>query len=68
MNANCLGAQSVDAYWDYADYLHGNQQAISGEKGHDAQFAELDKLATLQAQKHNLGRNQVAGVRKNTGR
>jgi protein-disulfide isomerase len=54
VNANCLGAQSGDAYWDYADYLHGNQQAISGEKGRDGQNVELDKLATLQAQKHNL--------------
>jgi protein-disulfide isomerase len=54
VNANCLGAQSGDAYWDYADYLHGNQQAISGEKGREGQNAELDKLATLQAQKHNL--------------
>ncbi len=54
VNANCLGAQNGDAYWDYADYLHGNQQAISGEKGRDGQNAELDKLATLQAQKHNL--------------
>src|SRR6202140_3865664 len=54
VNANCLGAQNGDAYWDYADYLHGNQHAISGEKGRDGQNAELDKLATLQAQKHNL--------------
>jgi protein-disulfide isomerase len=54
VNANCLGAQNGDAYWDYADYLHGNQQAINGEKGRDGQNAELDKLATVQAQKHNL--------------
>ena len=54
VNANCLSAQSGDAYWDYADYLHGNQQAVSGQKGRDAQNAELDKLASLQAQKHNL--------------
>jgi protein-disulfide isomerase len=54
INANCLAAQSSDAYWDYADYLHGNQHEISSEKGHDAQNAELDKLATLQAQKHSL--------------
>jgi len=54
VNANCLGAQNGDAYWDYADYLHANQRAISGEKGHDGQNAELDKLATLQAEKHNL--------------
>jgi len=54
VNANCLAAQNSDAYWDYADYLHANQHAISGEKGRDGQNAELDKLATLQAQKHNL--------------
>jgi protein-disulfide isomerase len=54
VNANCLAAQNSDAYWDYADYLHANQHAISSEKGRDGQHAELDKLATLQAQKHNL--------------
>jgi len=54
VNANCLAAQNGDAYWDYADYLHGNQHAISAEKGRDGQNAELDKLAGLQAQKHNL--------------
>src|SRR5208282_3603847 len=53
VNANCLGAQNNDAYWDYADYLHGNQDSIKA-KGHDGWNAELDKLATLQAQKHNL--------------
>src|SRR5260370_39140930 len=54
VNAHCLGAQNADAYWDYADYRHGSQQAINGEKGRAGQDAALDKLATLQAQKHNL--------------
>jgi protein-disulfide isomerase len=54
VDANCLGAQNGDAYWDYADYLHANQSAINGEKGRDGQNAELDKLAALQGQKHNL--------------
>ena len=54
VDANCLAAQNTDAYWDYADYLHGNQQAITGQKGHEGQNAELDKLANLQAEKHNL--------------
>jgi protein-disulfide isomerase len=53
VNANCLGAQNNDAYWDYADYLHGNQGSIKA-KGRDGWNAELDKLATLQAQKHDL--------------
>jgi protein-disulfide isomerase len=54
VDANCLAAQDGGAYWDYADYLHGNQHAISGEKGRDGQNAELDKLATEQGEKHNL--------------
>jgi protein-disulfide isomerase len=54
VDANCLGAQGGDAYWDYADYLHGNQRSISSLKGHDGQNAELDKLAIAQGQKHNL--------------
>ena len=54
VDANCLATQNGDAYWDYADYLHGNQHAISAEKNRDGQNAELDKLASLQAQKHNL--------------
>jgi len=54
VNANCLGAQNGDAYWDYADYLHASQRAISGEKGRDGENAELDKLASLQAEKHHL--------------
>jgi protein-disulfide isomerase len=55
VNANCLAEQSGDAYWDYADYLHANQRSIPAGKNNPApQNAELDKLATLQAQKHNL--------------
>jgi protein-disulfide isomerase len=53
VDANCLNAQNADAYWDYADYLHHNQHAIT-EKGQDGRNAELDKLATEQAQKHTL--------------
>jgi protein-disulfide isomerase len=54
VDANCLLVESNDAYWDYADYLHANQHAISGEKGRDGQNAELDKLALSQAEKLNL--------------
>ncbi len=53
VNANCLGAQNGDAYWDYADTLHGNQEAIKA-KGHDGWNAELDRLASAQGQRHNL--------------
>ena len=53
VDANCLAAQNNEAYWDYADYLHTNQQAIKS-KGRDQWNPELDKLAMLQGQTHNL--------------
>lgn len=54
VNANCLAAQNADAYWDFADYVHSNQKEINSDKGPGGQNAALDKLATLQGQKHNL--------------
>ncbi len=54
VNANCLVAQNVDAYWDFADYVHGNQKEITTAKGAGAQNAALDKLAALYGKKHNL--------------
>jgi protein-disulfide isomerase len=54
VDANCLAAQNNDAYWDFADHIHANQREVSSEKGRDAQFAVLDRLALEQGQKHNL--------------
>jgi len=54
INANCLAAQNVDAYWSYVDYLHGNQQAMRAVKGRAAEYAELDRLAILEGQKRNF--------------
>jgi protein-disulfide isomerase len=54
VNANCLAAQNADAYWSYADYLHGNQHPLGSAKGRDAQNAELDRLAILEGQKRAL--------------
>lgn len=54
VNANCLAAQNGDAYWGFADYIHTHQGEVNGEKGHDAQFAALDRLALQQATAHNL--------------
>ncbi len=64
VDADCLGAQSGDAYWDYADYLHSNQSSISGQKGHDAQNAELDRLASIQSQRHNLDASKLQACLK----
>jgi protein-disulfide isomerase len=54
VDANCLGAQNPAAYWDFADYIHSNQQLVSQEKGRDAQFAALDKMTLSQADKYKL--------------
>jgi protein-disulfide isomerase len=57
VDANCLAAQSNDAYWEYADYLHGNQRSISGSR--EAEFAQLDKLTEQLGQKHNLDASKL---------
>ena len=54
VNANCLAAQSGDAYWDFADYIHSNQQMINAEKGQDNQYAALDRTAVTVASKFRL--------------
>lgn len=54
VDANCLGAQSGDAYWDFADYIHANQHEVNSEKTPGARLEEVDKLTLLQGQKHNL--------------
>ena len=54
VDANCLGAQSADAYWEFADYIHSNQQLVNQEKGRDNQFAALDKVVLSEANKFKL--------------
>jgi protein-disulfide isomerase len=54
VDANCLAAQNVDAYWDFADYIHANQHEVSNEKTPQARFDALDKLTVVQGQKHNV--------------
>jgi protein-disulfide isomerase len=54
VDANCLAAQNNDAYWEFADYMHGNQGEINAEKGRDEKLAALDRIAMQQGQKHNL--------------
>jgi protein-disulfide isomerase len=45
-NANCLAAENGNAYWEFVDYAHANQKAITGT-GQDLQKsqAELDRIA-----------------------
>jgi len=54
VDANCLAAQSGDAYWDFADYIHANKHEVDVEKTPAARFEAIDKMTTLQGQKHNV--------------
>ena len=55
VNANCLADQNNDAYWDFADYVHGNQGAIRGDnRPLSDQFATLDHSTLDYGKKHNL--------------
>ncbi len=51
-NANCLAKESPAAYWELADYLHGNQRSISGSGDLKKSQAELDRV-TLDFGKKN---------------
>jgi len=54
VDANCLAAQSADAYWDFADCIHANQHEVNSEKTPAARFEAIDRITTLQGQKHNV--------------
>jgi protein-disulfide isomerase len=59
VNANCLFAQSNDAYWDFADYVHTNRDSIQQQGPLSTQFAALDKTAMDSAKKFNLDPEKV---------
>jgi protein-disulfide isomerase len=54
VDANCLAALNNDAYWDFADYIHSNQQVVNSERGHQAQFAALDRITLTEGAKFNV--------------
>jgi protein-disulfide isomerase len=54
VDANCLAAQSSDAYWAFADYVHSNQEEMKKEKSKDAQQAKIDQITLLQGQRNNV--------------
>src|SRR5947209_10008940 len=58
VDANCLGEQNNDAYWDFADYVHGNQKAVAGHNRAEA-FLNLDKLTVEQGDKHHLNAQKL---------
>lgn len=60
VDANCLAAQSNDAYWEFADYAHANQKAISGEKRDiKEEDTRLDQITLDLGKKHNVNAEQL---------
>jgi protein-disulfide isomerase len=50
VDADCLAAQSGDAYWAYVDYVHSNGQQVNGaERSESNSFATLDRIARQEA-------------------
>ena len=50
VDANCLAAQSPDAYWTYVDYIHAHGQEVNGaDRDQEKAVAALDRIARQQA-------------------
>ena len=60
IDANCLGEQNGDAYWDFADYIHSNAKAVGGKSPAEA-YLNLDKEALDQAEKHHVDAQKLKG-------
>jgi protein-disulfide isomerase len=58
IDGNCLGEQNGPAYWDFADYVHGNQKLVAGKSRAEA-YVNLDNAAKEQAQKHQLDQDKL---------
>lgn len=54
VDANCIAAQSSDAYWELADYIHSNRQVVNAAKDLNAQFAMLDSFTLNEGGKFKL--------------
>jgi protein-disulfide isomerase len=64
IDANCLAGLNNDAYWDFADYIHSNQQVVNSEKGHENQFAALDRITLTEGAKFNVDTTKLQACMK----
>jgi protein-disulfide isomerase len=59
-DANCLAKESGKSYWDFADYVHANQHAISGaQKDVQQAFGELDRITLDIGKKNGADANRL---------
>jgi len=59
VDANCLAAQSSDAYWDFADELHARRQEVDVQRTPATRFDVVDKITVSQGEKHHLDAAQL---------
>ena len=60
VNANCLAAQNNDAYWEFADLVHGDQKKIDGDRSSKSKSVDaLDKSATEIGNKYFVNATQL---------
>lgn len=60
VNANCLAAQSGNAYWNYVDYLHAHGQEVNGEDRSLAKSLDaLNRIARQVAAQNKLDGGQL---------
>ena len=65
VDANCLASQNNDAYWEFADYAHANQKAISGEKRDiKEEYDKLDQITQDIGKKHAVDLSQLSACIK----
>jgi protein-disulfide isomerase len=66
VDANCLAAQSNDAYWEYADQVHARQDEITGPRGakNEAATERLDKMAQETSTKYFLDGEKLQACMK----
>jgi protein-disulfide isomerase len=64
VDANCLAAESPDAYWDFADYIHSNQVQVNSIHGRDGQFAELDRITLSEGAKFKVDAGRLESCMK----
>ncbi|HEX5235576.1 MAG TPA: thioredoxin domain-containing protein [Silvibacterium sp.] len=61
VDANCLAAQSGEAYWNYVDYLHTHGEDITGpDRDPKKSAAMLDKDAVEQGPKYKLDATKLS--------
>ncbi len=60
VDANCLAAQSGDAYWDYVDYLHSHDGEVTGQNPNlEKSYATLDRLARGEGTTYKLDQGRL---------